>query len=89
MVTDQVHHLDFPDTVVPRVSLEGDEDGLFCDVMDLLRHPRRRLQFESNSRRFISEEHKIDVMAGDYVETLVQAKNRPTPNIVLPEHLST
>ncbi len=53
MVTDQMRELDYPDTVVARTSLDGDEDGLFCDVMDLLRDPERRRRLEVCAREYV------------------------------------
>jgi glycosyltransferase involved in cell wall biosynthesis len=87
MVTDQIHTLDYPDSIVSRVALEGDEDGLYCDVRELLRHPRRRLQLEANSRKFISEEHNVDGMVEDYIDCVEAARNLPALDIVLPDHL--
>jgi hypothetical protein len=69
------------------VALEGDEDGLYCDVRELLRHPRRRLQLEANSRKFISEEHNVDGMVEDYIDCVEAARNLPALDIVLPDHL--
>jgi hypothetical protein len=87
MVTDQIHTLDYPDSNVSRVALEGDEDGLYCDIRELLRHPRRRLQLEASSRKFISDEHNVEVMVKDYIECVEAARDLPRPDIVLPEHL--
>ena len=41
------------DAVVARTSLDGDEDGLFCDVMDLLRDPERRRRLEVCAREYV------------------------------------
>ncbi len=88
MVTDQVNELDFPDTVVARTSLDGDEDGLFCDVMDLLRNPDRRRRLEKKARDYVAAEHGLDVMVDDYTECLKEAEALPSPFIELPGHLS-
>jgi glycosyltransferase involved in cell wall biosynthesis len=89
MVTDQTHVLDFSDDVVARVGLEGDEDGLYCDLMDLIRQPRRRAQLERSSRQFIAEVHGVDGMVQDYVDRLEEASRLPAPNVVLPSHLTS
>ena len=88
MVTDQVRELDLPDTVVARTSLDGDEDGLFCDVMDLLRSPDRRQRLEKNARDYVRAEHSPDAMFEDYARCLEEAERLPSPSIELPRHLS-
>jgi len=70
LVTDQVHVADFPETVVARTDLEGDEDGLYCDLVDLIRAEHRRHDLSEASRAFIAREHSPDVMVSDYIETL-------------------
>ena len=87
MITDQTHYLDFPDRVVSRVSLEGDEDGLFCDVKELLLHPERRKRIEERARRFIADQHSLDAMVKDYIGALEEARGLPSPEILLPGHL--
>jgi hypothetical protein len=89
MVTDQTHVLDFPDHVVARVGLEGDEDGLYCDLMDLIRQPPRRAQLEQSSRQFIADAHGVDRMVQDYVDRLEEANQLPAPDITLPSHLTS
>jgi glycosyltransferase involved in cell wall biosynthesis len=89
LVTDQTHYSDFPDSVVSRVRLQGDEDGLFCDIMDLIRQPRRRRSLEESSRKFVSSEHSLDVMAEDYASCLEEAAGLPAPKIELPRHLES
>ena len=69
-VTDQLHVSDFPDSVVARASLEGDEDGLYCDLMDLIRDAARRDALARNARAFVLEEHSVDQMASDYRDAL-------------------
>ena len=88
MVTDQVRELDLPDTVVARTSLDGDEDGLFCDVMDLLRSPDHRQRLEKNARDYVRAEHSPDAMFEDYARCLEEAQRLPSPSIELPRHLS-
>ena len=88
MVTDQVQALDFPDDVLARASLDGDEDGLFCDVMDLLRSPDRRRRLEIEAREFIAEQHSPAAMFEDYVACLTEAQALPSPTIEIPQHLS-
>ena len=88
MVTDQVQALDFPDDALARASLDGDEDGLFCDVMDLLRNPDRRRRLETAAREYIAAEHNPAVMFEDYAECLKEAQDIPSPSIELPSHLS-
>jgi glycosyltransferase involved in cell wall biosynthesis len=73
MITDQTHYLEFPDSVVYKSSLEGDEDGLFCDVKDLLRHSERRKKIEEEARRFIATQHSVDAMVKDYINVLEEA----------------
>lgn len=70
MVTDQIHVADFPDSVVARSSLEGDEDGLYCDLVDLIRAPHRRRELSESSRAFILREHSVDAMVEDYLDAL-------------------
>jgi len=70
MVTDQIHVADFPDSVVARSRLEGDEDGLYCDLMDLIRAPHRRRELSESSRAFVLREHSVQAMVEDYREAL-------------------
>lgn len=70
MVTDQIHVTDVPDSVVARVRLEGDEDGLYCDLVDLVRSEDRRRELSKNSREFILREHSVEQMVSDYREAL-------------------
>lgn len=88
MVTDQMRELDYPDSVVARTSLDGDEDGLFCDVMDLLRDPDRRRRLERCSREYVEAEHQPEVMFEDYTRCLEEAKELPAVAIRLPRHLA-
>ncbi|HEY7696990.1 MAG TPA: hypothetical protein VIE88_01175, partial [Vicinamibacteria bacterium] len=89
MVTDQIRELDYPDSVVARTSLDGDEDGLFCDVMDLLHDPDRRRRLERCAREYIEAEHRPEVMFEDYAASLAEAESLPMPTVELPRHLST
>jgi glycosyltransferase involved in cell wall biosynthesis len=89
VITDQMHYLDLPVDVVARTSLEGNEDGLYCDLMELLRHPQKRRSLEENSRRFVSSQHGIDAMLDDYVRCLTEARNLDNPPADLPHHLRT
>ena len=89
MVTDQVRELDYRDTVLARTSLDGDEDGLFCDVMDLLRDPDRRRRLERCAREYVEAEHNPDAMFEDYAGCLSEAEQLPSPSIELPGHLSS
>jgi glycosyltransferase involved in cell wall biosynthesis len=70
VVTDQCSARDFPDDVVARSRLEGDEDGLYCDLMDLLRAEGRRERLSESARRFVEREATVDVMAEDYRDAL-------------------
>ena len=70
MVTDQIHVADFPDSVVARARLEGDEDGLYCDLVDLIRAPHRRRELSESSLAFVLREHSVEAMVGDYLEAL-------------------
>jgi glycosyltransferase involved in cell wall biosynthesis len=70
VVTDQVHVRDFPHSVVARSRLEGDEDGLYCDLMDLIRSERRRAELGDAARRFAAKEASLEAMASDYLEAL-------------------
>ncbi len=88
MVTDQVQALDFPEAVLARASLDGDEDGLFCDVIDLIRNPDRRRRLERDAREYIEAEHSPDAMFEDYVRCLKEVEGITTPSIELPRHLS-
>jgi len=88
-VTDQLRELDYPDTVVARTSLDGDEDGLFCDVMDLLHDPDRRRRLERCAREYVEAEHSPARMFDDYAACLAEARSLPTPRVELPPHLSS
>jgi glycosyltransferase involved in cell wall biosynthesis len=70
VVTDQVHVRDFPESVVARSRLEGEEDGLFCDLMDLIRSEPRRIELGERARRFAAREASVQAMASDYLEAL-------------------
>jgi glycosyltransferase involved in cell wall biosynthesis len=70
VVTDQVHVRDLPDTVVARSALEGDEDGLYCDLMDLIRVERRRRELGEAARKYAASEASPEVMAKDYLAAL-------------------
>ena len=70
MVTDQIHVADFPDSVVARSRLEGDEDGLYCDLVDLIRAPHRRRELSQSSRAFVLREHSVHAMVEDYLDAL-------------------
>ena len=70
VVTDQIHVRDLPDTVVARSALEGDEDGLYCDLMDLIRVERRRRELGEAARRYAASEASPEVMAKDYLAAL-------------------
>ena len=70
MVTDQIHAADFPSSVVARSRLEGDEDGLYCDLMDLIRAKKRRRDLSLKSRTFVEREHSPEAMVADYLEAL-------------------
>jgi hypothetical protein len=61
---------DFPDSVVARSSLEGDEDGLYCDLVDLIRAPHRRRELSESSRAFVLREHSVHAMVEDYLDAL-------------------
>jgi glycosyltransferase involved in cell wall biosynthesis len=89
MVTDQIHYLDIPDGVVARVNLEGEEHGLYCDVMELVRHENERRRLEDNSRRFVVAEHSVDAMVGDTIACLEEAHHLPEPRVDLPKHLTS
>jgi glycosyltransferase involved in cell wall biosynthesis len=70
VVTDQIGARDFPEDVVARSALEGDEDGLYCDLMDLLRDPGRRRALGERARRYAESEASPEVMAADYLAAL-------------------
>jgi len=70
VITDQIHVRDLPDTVVARSALEGDEDGLYCDLMDLIRAERRRRELGEAARRYAESEASPEVMAKDYLAAL-------------------
>jgi len=73
MVTDQVHVRDLPDSVVARSALEGEEDGLYCDLMDLIRCERRRRELGEAARRYAESEASPEAMAKDYLAVLEAA----------------
>jgi glycosyltransferase involved in cell wall biosynthesis len=70
VVTDQIHVRDLPGTVVARSALEGEEDGLYCDLMDLIRVERRRRELGEAARRYAESEASPEVMAKDYLAAL-------------------
>ncbi|HEY7818843.1 MAG TPA: glycosyltransferase, partial [Vicinamibacteria bacterium] len=67
LLTDQVHVRDFPDAVVARSPLEGEADGLYCDLMDLIRCERRRRELGEAARRYAETEASPEAMAADYL----------------------
>jgi len=70
VVTDQIHVRDLPDAVVARSALEGDEDGLYCDLMDLIRVERRRRELGEAARKYAESEASPEAMAKDYLAVL-------------------
>lgn len=70
VVTDQIEARDLPDSVVVRSSLEGDEDGLYCDLRDLIRSEERRGELSRCSRAWASAEASPEAMVRDYLEAL-------------------
>ena len=68
VVTDQVAMLELPERVVARSSLEGEEDGLYCDLMDLIGDEGRLAELGASARDFVNREHSLDAMVNDYVE---------------------
>ena len=70
VVTDQIAMLELPETVVARSSLEGEEDGLYCDLMDLMGDEGRLAELGAAARDFVNREHSPDAMVSDYVEAL-------------------
>ncbi len=70
VVTDQYHMRDLPHSVVARSALEGDEDGLYCDLMDLVRNERRRLELSEAARRYAASEASPEAMAKDYLTAI-------------------
>ena len=70
VVTDQIDVRDLPDGVVARSPLEGDEDGLYCDLMDLIRVERRRRELGEAARRYAKSEASPEIMAKDYLAVL-------------------
>jgi glycosyltransferase involved in cell wall biosynthesis len=73
VVTDQIHVRDLPDSVVARSALEGDEDGLYCDLMDLIRGERRRRELGEAARKYAESEASPQAMARDYLAVLEAA----------------
>ncbi|MGH9321858.1 MAG: glycosyltransferase family 4 protein [Vicinamibacteria bacterium] len=72
VVTDQVHVRDFPDSVVARSSLAGDEDGLYCDLVDLIRSERRRRELGEAARSYVEREASPKAMAEDYILAITE-----------------
>ena len=70
LVTDQIHVRDLPDSVVARSALEGDEDGLYCDLRDLIKDERRRRELGESARRYAESEASPEAMAKDYLEAI-------------------
>jgi len=70
VVTDQIHVRDLPDSVVARSALEGEEDGLYCDLMDLIRVERRRRELGEAARKYAESEASPEAMAKDYLAVL-------------------
>ena len=70
LVTDQIHVRDLPDSVVARSLLEGDEDGLYCDLRDLIENERRRRELGESARRYAESEASPEAMAKDYLEAI-------------------
>ena len=74
LVTDQLHVSDYPDSVVARSQLEGEDEGLYCDIVDLVRNPNRRRRLEESSRAFVASEHAMETMVTDYLNALEVAR---------------
>jgi glycosyltransferase involved in cell wall biosynthesis len=70
VVTDQILVRDLPDDVVARSSLEGDEDGLYCDLVDLIRSEKRRRELGERARRYAEREASPEAMVADYIAVL-------------------
>jgi glycosyltransferase involved in cell wall biosynthesis len=70
VVTEQYHVRDLPASVVARSALEGDEDGLYCDLMDLIRNERRRRELSEAARRYAASEASPEAMARDYLAAI-------------------
>jgi glycosyltransferase involved in cell wall biosynthesis len=70
IVTEQYHVRDRPAAVVARSALEGDEDGLYCDLMDLIRDERRRRSLSEAARRYAATEASPEAMAKDYMAAI-------------------
>jgi glycosyltransferase involved in cell wall biosynthesis len=70
LVTDQLHVTDFPHDVVARTTLDGEEDGLYCDLVDLLRDDARLRALEERARAFAAIEHTKETMVADYVRAI-------------------
>jgi glycosyltransferase involved in cell wall biosynthesis len=70
MVTDQIQARDLPDSIVARSSLEGDEDGLYCDLRDLIRSDERRRELSKSAREWVEANSSPEVMVRDYLEAL-------------------
>jgi glycosyltransferase involved in cell wall biosynthesis len=73
LVTDQQQQLELPEDVVARVSLGGEAEGLFCDLMDLIREPERLQRLGRRAREFALAEHSAEAMARDYLRCLEEA----------------
>jgi len=74
LVTDQKQQLDLPESVVARVSLAGEAEGLYCDVMDLVRQPDCRRRLSERAREFARAEHSAEAMAEDYLRCLEEIR---------------
>jgi glycosyltransferase involved in cell wall biosynthesis len=70
VVTEQYHVRDLPQTVVARSALQGDEDGLYCDLMDLIRNEKRRRELSEAARRYAASEASPEAMAKDYLAAI-------------------
>ena len=72
VVTREAIGFDLPDDVALRASLDGAEDGLYCDLSDWLDAPARLRRLERRAFDFASSEHSIASMAADYRNAVAQ-----------------
>ena len=72
VVTGEAIGQDLPTDVVLRASLDGAEDGLYCDLSDWLAAPERLQRLERRAFDFARTEHSIASMASDYRNALTQ-----------------
>lgn len=89
IITNQIHMLEIPTSVVARVPLGDEDDGLFWLIKDFIRQPEKRDEIEAKARSYVESRHQIFHMVEDYLRYIDEANRLPDPTLAdLPPHLA-